>query len=113
MTMKMKYMFDQEGKMMGSKMLETDNPDMNKSLGMMEASIFDMERMIMYNFMNVNGQKQYMGIAVKKVQWAMHLRVNTKKQVLANFLKTKLSQDMLVRPFFLMMEKPKALYGLA
>lgn len=66
MTMKMKYMVDQEGKMMGTKMLETDNPDMNKSLGMMEASIFDMERMIMYNFMNVNGQKQYMGIAVKE-----------------------------------------------
>ncbi len=65
-TVEMKYLFDTEGKVMGSKMMKADNPDMNKSLQMMEATIFDWEKSQMYNFMNVNGQKQYMGISIKE-----------------------------------------------
>lgn len=64
-AMEMKYMFDNDGKVMGSKMMNSDNPDMNKSLEMMEAMIFDWEKGQMYNFMNMNGQKQYMGISIK------------------------------------------------
>ena len=65
-SMRIKYMFDDEGKIMGSKLLGSDDPDLNKSLEMMEASVYDVERMYMYNFMNVNGQKHYMGVAVKE-----------------------------------------------
>ena len=65
-TMKIKYMFDEEGKIMGSKILSSDNPDLNKSLEMMEAMVFDVDKMYMYSFMNVNGQKQFMGVSVKE-----------------------------------------------
>lgn len=64
-TMEMKYMFDNDGKVMGSKMMNSDNPDLNKSLEMMEGMIFDWEKGQMYSFMNMNGQKQYMGISIK------------------------------------------------
>lgn len=64
-TMEMKYMFNDGGKVMGSKILSADNPELNKQVGMMEAIIFDWEKSQMYNFMNMNGQKQYMGIAIK------------------------------------------------
>ncbi len=65
MTMEMKYMFNDGGKVMGSKILSADNPDVNSQMGMMEAIIFDWEKSQMYSFMNMNGQKQYIGISVK------------------------------------------------
>jgi hypothetical protein len=51
-VMDMKYMFNDGGKVMGVRM--------------MEGMIFDFEKSQMYNFMNMNGQKQYMGISVKE-----------------------------------------------
>lgn len=65
MTMEMKYMFNDGGKVMGSKILSADNPDVNSQMGMMEAMIFDWEKSQMYSFMNMNGQKQYIGISIK------------------------------------------------
>ncbi|MFT7070876.1 MAG: hypothetical protein ACI9V1_003647 [Spirosomataceae bacterium] len=64
-TMEMKYMFNDGGKVMGSKMMSSANAEMNKSLEMMEAIIFDWEKSQMYSFMNMNGQKQYMDISIK------------------------------------------------
>lgn len=64
-TMEMKYMFNDGGKVMGSKVLSADNPELNKQVGMVEAIIFDWEKSQMYNFMNMNGQKQYIGISIK------------------------------------------------
>lgn len=64
-TMEMKYMFNDGGKVMGSKILSADNPEMNKQVGMMEAIIFDWDKSQMYSFMNMDGQKQYIGISIK------------------------------------------------
>lgn len=64
-SMEMKYMFNDGGKVMGAKMLGSDNPEMSKQVEMMEAMVFDWENSQMYTFMNMNGQKQYMGISVK------------------------------------------------
>lgn len=64
-TMSMKYMFNDAGKVMGAKMMGSDNPDMNKSMGMMEAMIFDWENSQMYSLMNMEGKKQYMAIKLK------------------------------------------------
>jgi hypothetical protein len=103
MTMSMKYMFNDGGKVMGAKLLSTDNADMNKSMGMMEAMIFDWENNQLYNLMNMNGQKQYMGIklddnaigdyAIEKNQTMSFTKTGKTKTILGYACDGYLSKD--------------------
>lgn len=64
-TMEMKYMFNDGGEVMGAKMMSTDQPEMKSQLDAMQGIIFDWSKGQMYTFMNMNGQKQYIGVSVK------------------------------------------------
>lgn len=64
--MTMRYMFSNSNAYMGSKIIDASDPQMKKQMSSMEAMIFDFEKNSMYTFMNMNGQKQMMGISLKE-----------------------------------------------
>ena len=88
-TMEMKYMFNEGGKVMGAKMLSTDNPEMSKQVEMMEAIVFDWGKNQVYSFMNMNGQKQYIGVSVKDGGLGDAMEGQYEKTTFTNLGKTK------------------------
>lgn len=61
-----RYMFSNSSAYMGGKLIDAEDPQMKSQMGSMEAMIFDFEKNSMYTFMNLNGQKQMMGIGFKE-----------------------------------------------
>lgn len=65
MSMTNKYWFNEDGKYMGSKIIDASDPQMKKQMSSMTAMIFDFEKSSMFTFMEMNGQKQMIGISFK------------------------------------------------
>lgn len=59
-----KYLFSKGSNYMGAKMQAASDPQMSKQLESMEAMVFDFDKNSFYTFMNMNGQKTMMGIAI-------------------------------------------------
>lgn len=64
-TMRNKYMFTKDGKAMGVKFLGSDNPDMQKASGSMDALVMDFEQNKMFTFMTNDGKKTLMAMGFK------------------------------------------------
>lgn len=64
-TMRNKYMFAEDGKAMGVKFLGSDNPEMQKSSGSMDAFVMDFEQNKMFTFMTNDGKKTLMAMGFK------------------------------------------------
>lgn len=65
LDMTMRYYFNKDGKYMANKILDSADPNMKAQLSAMEAVVIDFEQNSVFNFMNMNGQKQMMGISFK------------------------------------------------
>lgn len=64
-TMRNKYMFTEDGKAMGVKFLGSDNPDMQKASGSMDAFVMDFEQNKIFTFMTNDGKKTLMAMGFK------------------------------------------------
>jgi hypothetical protein len=61
-----RYMFSNSSAYMGGKIIDAEDPQMKSQMSSMEGMIFDFEKNGMYSFMNMNGQKQMIGIGFKE-----------------------------------------------
>lgn len=59
------FYFGKNDAYVGSKIVDTNDPDMKKSLGMIDFSIVDIGKTRIFNFMNSNGSKMVMGVSFK------------------------------------------------
>ena len=59
------FYFGKNEAYVGSKIIDSNDPDMKKSVGMMDFSIVDIGKSRIFNFMNSNGSKMVMGIGFK------------------------------------------------
>lgn len=64
-VMRSKYMFSQDGSVMATKFISSDNQDMAKGAESMDAMVFDFTQKKMFTFMNNKGSKTVMAIGFK------------------------------------------------
>lgn len=59
------FYFGRNEAYVGSKIIDSNDPDMKKSVGMMDFTVVDIGKNRIFNFMNSNGSKMVMGIGFK------------------------------------------------
>jgi|GEM_PF-813497 len=88
-SMKYKYAFADNLKALSVKFLESDNPDMQKASGMMDAMVMDFEQEKMFTFMNNDGKKTVMGMGFKSDPTADRVQENSDKITVKKLPETK------------------------
>jgi hypothetical protein len=88
-TMRMKYMFGKDLQTVGVKFLGSDNPEMAKASGSMDAMIMDFEQQKMFTFLNSNGQKSVMGMGFKNDPIADMAEKDSEKMTITKTGQTK------------------------
>lgn len=88
-TILMKYMFGKDLQSVGVRFLGSDNPEMAKASGTMDAMIMDFEQQKMFTFLNSNGQKSVMGMGFKNDPIAEMAEKDSEKMIITKTGQTK------------------------
>lgn len=72
-SMDSQYFFSKKEAIVGSKIIDTNNPDMKKMLDMVEMGIFDLDEMVAFSFTNMGDRKMVSSMNLKDDRFIQEL----------------------------------------